>query len=68
MRARGVIGKRIASIEQARVSLGGSRDPAQIVSCLVLEDGTRLEPYTIEGEDEYFITFRVSPAPRAEKR
>jgi hypothetical protein len=68
MKSRGVVGKRIIRIEQGRRSRGdnGARDPAIDVSALILEDGTRLEPYTIETEvGDYFHGFRVVPVGRA---
>lgn len=50
MKTRGVIGKRIVRVEQGRTARGQGYSPANDVRALVLEDGTRLVPMTIESE------------------
>jgi hypothetical protein len=60
MKTRGVIGKRIVAVEQGRESRGQGYSPANDVRALVLEDGTRLVPVTIESATgEYMHEFHV---------
>ena len=62
MRSRGIVGKKIARIEQRleACSNHGMRDPCYVVHAIILEDGTRLEPETIETDfGHYFHTFHV---------
>ena len=60
MRTRGIVGRRIAAIEQVRVrSTPGRRGHTDVVA-IVLDNGIRLVPLTIETDTgEYDHTFVV---------
>jgi len=60
VKTRGVLGKRIVAVEQRRESRGQGYSPENVVRALVLEDGTRLVPVTIETDTgEYVHDFWV---------
>ena len=58
MRSRGIVGKRVARIDQARVWTG--REFVWNVNAIVMEDGTRLCPMTCETDfGEYQVEVLV---------
>ena len=64
MKSRGVVGKRIVKIEQSmKMSNVGMTNA---VAAIVLEDGTRLIPSTIETEDEYLTEIAVNTTGRSQ--
>jgi hypothetical protein len=65
MRTRGVVGKRIIAIEQERRSTGRPGARPMCVSAIVLEDGTRLCPVTVETDfGDYFHEIRIERPAR----
>lgn len=60
MKTKGIIGKRIAHVEQSTVSGGHGYLPRNTVHWIELEDGTRLVPFTQEREDGYDHDFTVA--------
>lgn len=64
LRSKDVVGKRIVKVEQSRASNGRGK-MVWDVEALVLEDGTRLIPVTVETEGDYFHKFIVNkPEPK----
>jgi hypothetical protein len=67
MRARDIVGKQVARVEQARVQ-GNARMVTSIVS-IVFTDGTRIYPIVYELQDDYCVDFGVvKPAKNQEKK
>jgi hypothetical protein len=54
VRTRGVIGKRIAAVEQQPITTP-SNDRVYHIIAIVLEDGTRLVPHVAELEADYAV-------------
>ncbi len=61
MRTRGVLGRQIVAIQQKMVPAvpSAGRPAYNTITAIILDDGTRLIPHVLEGENDYGVDFVV---------
>jgi hypothetical protein len=60
MRAKDIVGKRIARVIQQRRYNDYTRSMTNVIESIVLEDGTTLRPVITEWRGDYSVDFIVS--------
>lgn len=59
MRARDIVGRRIASVEHVWLKAEAGRPAELIVSRIILDNGTALQPMAVERDDSVEATMLV---------